>query len=926
MGNNKVSPLEKSLKQLVHRVADCISKEASKQGVINEDSKAFYDDLSFLVMDRRMAFNSPVWFNIGLYNQYGTRENRNPGEEPSHWAINKNGNIIPIDAYERPQGSACFIQSIYDDMASILGHVKKEGMLFKYGSGTGTNFSTLRGINEPLSGGGVASGQISFMRIFDIGAGRIQSGGKTRRAAKMVITDDNHPDLLRFIWWKVNEEKKALWLSAFPEWGARDKYDLDSEAYKTVDGQNGNNTIRLSDEFMEAALNDKDWDLKFITGSRINEEKEITLKEYQDDRYLPDRRFIKRITNKRKTISAKNTLELIARATYAVGDPGLQFHDTINRWHTCPNSGQIRASNPCSEFMSIDDTACNLASINVTKYDNEEKFDTKSFTKTVDLTIRAQDTLVDFCSYPSPEIAWNSHLLRPLGLGYANIGALLMSRGIPYDSDEGRAFAAAITSLMTAKAYETSADLAENLGAFEEFKKNKEPMLNVLKMHRDYSQKIQNSEKVKGLEEVIKEANITWDRAITKGKKQGFRNSQVTLLAPTGTIGFMMGVDSTGIESLAGLATSKGLAGGGFLDLTYECVNKGLRSLGYAEEQIKDIHNYITKKDEKGNFIHSEITEHTPHVKKEHRNIFATSLGNNTISVDGHLKMMAAVQPFLSGAISKTVNLPKGSTIDDVKETYIKAWKLGIKAVAPYVDGSKGIQPMTVGQKKRKEELKWGERKKLNGSIDMFRYQVKIHGKNGNNTVHFIIGEYIDRSPKDSVGDFWVEFGSAGSPYSADLTSWAKEASRSRQRGASLEEFIKHNRGSTDPINGFTSHPFIKTCNGIQDFFAKLVQLEYLGDISVCDNKPNSEQIENLRCNVLAKRRRVEHFRSRIKFIDNIMNKGEISEIYPLYEDELKEGEISATNIFCVNCGAVTVLSGANCRKCPNCGDSSGCG
>jgi len=917
-GDDKLNPVEKSLKQLIHRVSDTISQEGLKHDIFSDEDekKIFYDELSYLILNQYLSFNSPVWFNVGLNYQYGIKEKRDLNEEPAFFAVDRsNGKIDYADSYERPQASACFIQSIDDNMTSILNHAKKEGMLFKYGSGTGSNFSTLRGINEPLSGGGVASGEISFLRIYDIIAGRVQSGGKTRRAAKMVITNSDHPDLIRFIQWKVNEERKALWLSANPEWAPRNAGDLESEAYKTVDGQNGNNSVRISDKFMETALTGKEWDLNFRTAYKNHEEKEIPLKEYKDDRYLPDKRFIKKLTNKVKTINAGDILEHLARSAFVTGDPGVQYDDIINKWHTCPNSGRINASNPCSEFMFIDDSACNLASINLIKYIKEDgSFDIQAFKETVKNSIIAQETLVDYSAYPSKQIAENSHKFRPLGLGHANIGSLLMSQGIAYDSEEGRLITSAITSLMTAKAYETSADIASKLGSFEEFEKNREPMLNVIKMHQNETKRI-NRKNVNGLEAILDEAEKTWEIAIEKGEKYGFRNAQTTLIAPTGTISFMMDADCTGIEPMLGLKTMKGLAGGGELKRSIaDCVVSGLKKLGYENQKLEKIINYV---EETGKIIGA------PDLKEEHYKVFSTSFGENTISVDGHLNIMAAIQPFISGAMSKTVNLPKGSTIREIKDVYVKAWKLGLKSVTPFVDGSKGVQPVNIIQKtKSRDDLKWGERVKPKSPIERVGFNVKINDTG----VHFIVGEYHNRPPKDSPADFFVEFGSSGSPYSASYTSWAKEASRDRQRGGSIDEFIEHNLGASGVIRGMTNHPFIKTCTSIEDFFAKLLMLEYKGDNSLCENKPTSDDIENLRCNVLGKRRRVDHYISRIKFIDKVMNEGKITEVFPLYEDELRKGDIAMNDTFCRVCGSLTVLSGANCRRCPNCGDSLGCG
>lgn len=922
VGDDSSKPIETSIKQLVHRVAASITDEAIRQGVVPENkAQEFYEGTARLVVGQKMAFNSPVWFNEGLARQYGIREHR-AGSASSHWAIAPDGTFTnDIDAYERPQTSACFIQSIDDCMESILKHAGKEGMLFKYGSGTGTNFSPLRGINEPLSGGGVASGEISFLRIYDIIAGRIQSGGKTRRAAKMVITDVDHPDLLRFIYWKVNEERKALWLSARPEWAPAYPGDLESEAYKTVDGQNGNNSVRVTDAFMKAAMGNEDWNLVFRTAGKQAEEVEIPLDQYKDDRYLPDKRFIKHLTNKKKVINAGQALEEIARAAYVTGDPGLQFDTAINEWHTCPNSGRINASNPCSEYMFLDDSACNLASLNLMRFVRpDNSFDIEGFQRAVKITLEAQETLVDKASYPSEQIARNSHRFRPLGLGYANLGALIMSKGLAYDSPEARALASGITSLMTATAYEVSADMAARLGAFEEFAKNRDPMLKVIEKHQGVAKGIK-PDGVAQLEEIVQAGNQTWARALEKGKTNGYRNAQVTLLAPTGTIGFMMDVDCTGVEPMVAVYSSKGLAGGGEIkrENIYPCVVSGLKALGYVGKSLEDILGFMQK--------HKRIIG-APGLREEHYKVFATAVGDeNTISVDGHLGMMAAVQPLLSGAISKTVNLPKGSSMQDIKDTYVKAWKLGLKSISLYVDGAKGVQPINVITRSKTRELKWGERDKPTtpengGFIERPGWNVDI----GNTGVHFMVGEYSNRPPKDAPADFFVTFGSSGSPFSGIYTSWAKEASWHRQSGEKLEEFVRHNLGAVGTINGFTNHPFIKKCTSIEDFFAKLIMLQYLGDPSMCDQQPNPDQIEELRCNVLARRRRIAHYESRIKFIDKMMADGKVIDVFPLYEDEVGKGSITAGEMWCQKCGTKLEFSGANCKKCPNCGDSGGCG
>jgi len=912
-------PVETSLKQLVSRVSDTITGQAVQQGIIDDkESKRFNYTLAKMVLDQEYSLNSPVWFNVGLYEKYGVTES-NP--KSSHWAIDENGEMTNnINAYARPQASACFIQSIQDNMEAILTHAYKEGMLFKFGSGTGSNFSELRGANEPLSGGGVATGPMSFMDIYDAIAGSVRSGGKTRRAAKMLILDVDHPDIYRYLYWKVNEEKKALWLSAMPQWGPRDSSDLDSEANKTVSGQNGNNSIRVTDAFMKAAIAGEDWDLNFRTANRAPTEEEISLEKYKDDRYLPDKRFIKRLTNKRKTVDARELLEHIARAAAVTGDPAVQYDDAINKWHTCPNSGRIRASNPCSEYMSVDDSACNLASINLIKFRNDENIiDRKRLKKVVSTSIQAQDTLIDYASYPSKEIAENSHNLRALVLGYTNLGALLMENGVAYDSDEGRAMASAVTSLMTAYAYEASAELAKKKGAFKEFKNNKEPMLKVIQMHREHTDQITTLglQRVNGLEEILQEAKKVWKKVSKMGADYGFRNSQTTLLAPTGTIGFMMDVDCTGIEPMGALKTVKGLAGGGELEIPVKpCVSRGLEKLGYSGTTLEGILGYIN---ETGSVIDA------PGLDKNHYNVFATAFGNdNTIHYKGHLNMMAAVQPFLSGAISKTVNLPKGSTIETIKDTYVEGWKLGLKSVSLYVDGAKGIQPITSVHKETKSNggPKWGERLKPDNPKELKGWNVDINGHG----IQILVGEYGNRPPQDSPADFFVLFGSAGSDYAAAYETMMKNASRLRQSGEPVGEFVKHNRNASGSIKGHTSHPFIKTCTSIEDFTAKLVQLEYLGDTSVCDNQPNSNQIGNLRCNQLAQKRREEHFKSRIDFIDSVMNQGELTEIKPLYEDDVKKGDLALSDEICKVCGGLTEFNGASCRKCPNCGDADGCG
>jgi ribonucleoside-diphosphate reductase alpha chain len=575
--------------------------------------------------------------------------------------------------------------------------------------------------------------------------------------------------------------------------------------------------------------------------------------------------------------------------------------------------------------MFLDDTACNLASINLTqlRIDDYPVINPELLRHIVRTSIYSQEALVDQSSYPSKEIAENSHKFRPLGLGYTNLGAFLMEMGVPYDSEEGRSIAAVVTSLMTAYAYQTSAEIASKVGTFEEYDKNREPMLEVIRMHADAAKKIIKNSKVKGLNDLIEESRKAWETVSQIGEQHGFRNAQVTLLAPTGTISFMMDADCTGIEPMIGLETTKGLAGGGEIKRSLAlCVTKGLQSLGYNASQIEKIVEYVNE--------HKSVVG-APELDRDHYKVFETALGDeDPISVDGHLNMMAAVQPFLSGAISKTVNLPRGSTVQDIKDTYIKAWKLGLKSVCPYVDQSKGIQPVTVSSLRGngKTEPKWGQRVKPTGvygelgPIERFSFSVEID----RTPVHIIFGDYQNRPPKEAFADYFVAFGGSGSPLSAHVEDWAKAGSRSRQRGEPFDEFVRHNVGSVGTIRGFTNHPFIKTCTGIADFVAKLAALEYQANTDYCDVKPTSEQIEELRCNVLARRRREEHYRSRIRFIDHVMEKGEVMPIVPLYEDNIQPREIRMGQEFCIRCGSKTVLSGANCRRCENCGDAGACG
>lgn len=652
---------EKSVKQMVRRVVDAIANSAIKQkGYFSsrKEVQVFANELEFILLSQRGAFNSPVWFNAGLWESYKIKS---PSEHFA-WDASKNKITPTQNAYERPQCSACFIQSVDDSIEGIFELLKTEAKLFKYGSGTGSNFSSLRSKYEEIGSGGRSSGLISFLEVLDRGAGAIKSGGTTRRAAKMVVVDIDHPEVLDFIDWKMREEQKAHILIAAGLSG-----EFEGEAYRTVSGQNANNSVRLTDAFMKAVEQGKSWKLKARhTGKSLRE--------------LP----------------ATDVWNKITHAAWMCADPGVQFHSTINKWHTCAETAEIHSSNPCSEYMFLDDSACNLSSINLVKFLNDAgEFDFEAFIHTARTLFVAQEILVDYSSYPTEKIAQNSHDYRPLGLGFANLGSLLMRKGIPYDSEEGRAWAGALTSLMTGVAYVTSSEMARAQGAFRGFKKNREPMLKVMKMHEKSLQQISWSLLPEGLE---KAAKNLWKSVVYNGAKFGFRNAQATVIAPTGTIGLLMDCDTTGIEPDFSLIKFKKLSGGGELQMVNQSVTAALLSLQYAPEKITDILNYIE--------AHNSVVG-SPHLRPEHRAVFdcATGIhGQRVLSPESHVKMMAAVQPFVSGAISKTVNLPSSATEADIGDIYKLAWKLGVKAVAVYRDGSKQSQPLNLRKTKAGEE------------------------------------------------------------------------------------------------------------------------------------------------------------------------------------------------------------------------------
>jgi len=832
---------ETSVRQLISRVATTIVRWGEEGGYFADtDSRdAFRDELTHLLVEQKMSFNSPVWFNVGV--------------QP------------------KPQCSACFINSVQDNMESIMGLTRTEGMLFKWGSGTGTNFSSLRGSKETLSGGGIASGPVSFMKGFDAFAGVIKSGGKTRRAAKMVILNIDHPDIVEFIECKMKEERKAHVL-------IEQGYDsgIDGDAYGSIFFQNANHSVRVTDEFMRAAEEDRDWWTRNVTDGQPAEK-----------------------------LRARDLLLKIADSTWHCGDPGMQYDTTINRWHTCKNTARINASNPCSEYMFLDDTACNLASLNLMKYLGPNgQFEVEAFRHAVDVTITAQEILVDNASYPTPKIAENSHAFRPLGLGYANLGALLMSMALPYDSDEGRDVAGTITALMCGEAYAQSSRIAERMGAFPGYEVNREPMLDVVRMHRDAMRGIK-PEHVQT--ELFMAAQDSWDTALQHGEKFGYKNSQVTVLAPTGTIGFMMDCDTTGIEPDLALVKHKKLVGGGLIKIVNNTVPQALMKLGCTPEQTSEIVSHIDK---------NGTIEGAPYLKEEHLAIFDCSLapagGGRSISWTGHVKMMAAAQPFLSGAISKTINMPEESTIEDIMQAYIEAWKMGLKAVAIYRDNSKRSQPLSAAGQKKDEKKTEGiavtepvqrelfarrQREKMPTERASVTHKFSVGGHEG----YLTVGMYEDGRP----GEIFIKMSKEGSTLSGVMDGLALTVSLGLQYGVPLKVFVDKLLNTRFEPSGITPNPNIRFVSSVLDYIARwlggrFISSDYLkltgGEHPVpAPTSPNSAMVESMLAAISA---------------------GSTSSAKPR---DAHEGAPA-----CSECGMLMVPNGA-CYKCENCGSTSGC-
>ncbi len=767
-GDVETGQRENSVKQLVHRVCRTIADRGKRDGYFATDADAeiFYNELTWLCVNQCGAFNSPVWFNVGLYDVYGITGSKHN----YRWDLQRN-EVVPCEnSYEYPQASACFIQSVKDSMEDIMRLATSEAMLFKHGSGTGTDLSTLRSSKEKLSGGGKPSGPLSFMRVYDQIAAVIKSGGKTRRAAKMQSLKVTHPDIREFITCKAEEEKKARALIEAGYSG-----DHNAEAYNSVMFQNSNFSVRVTDEFMEAVEKDARWSTYAVTnGQKIGEH------------------------------SARELMQLITEGTRLCGDPGIQYDSTINRWHTCPNSGRINASNPCSEYMFVDDSACNLASLNLMKFLKDDgAFDVAAFKKAIRILIIAQEILVDNGSYPDKAIAVNSHLFRPLGLGYANLGSLIMALAFPYDSDQARALAGAVSAILTGAAYTVSAEIASVKGAFEEFGKNAEAMLKVINMHRQHACNIPESHCPDYLRHAAKDA---WDEAFDAGSRIGFRNAQATVLAPTGTIGFMMDCATTGIEPDIALVKYKLLAGGGMLKLVNKTVPMALERLGYSADEIKAVTDYIDE--------HENI-EGAEKLNPEHLPIFDCAFkprnGKRYIHYIAHIKMMAAVQPFISGAISKTINMPKEATTEEIASAYMQGWKLGLKAVAIYRDGSKMLQP--VSTKKHKDAGAKAQsapakpfRRRLPDTRNSITHKFSVAGHEG----YLTVGLYEDGQP----GELFITMAKEGSTIGGLMDVIGTCTSMALQYGVPLITLVDKFRHARFEPAGMTSNrdiPFAKS-------------------------------------------------------------------------------------------------------------------
>ena len=821
---------EHSVRQMIGRVVRTIRGWGEAQGYFATpaDAEAFGDELTHLLLHQRASFNSPVWFNVGI--------------EP------------------HPQCSACFILSVQDTMESILGWYRNEGIIFKGGSGSGVNLSRIRSSREPLAGGGTASGPVSFMKAADASAGVIKSGGKTRRAAKMVILNADHPDIIDFVRCKEEEEKKAWALI-----NAGYDSSLDGPAYGSVFFQNANNSVRVTDDFMRGVLADSEWQTRNVLGGQVSQ-----------------------------NMKARDLLRQIAESTHVCGDPGMQFDTTINDWHTCPNSGRINASNPCSEYMHLDDSACNLASLNLLQFmDEAGDFDVEGFRHAVDVLITAQDIIVDNSSYPTEPITRNAKAYRELGLGYANLGAVLMSLGLPYDSEGGRHYAGAVTALMCGEAYLQSARIAGQLGPFAGYEKNRDAMLGVVAKHRAHTHKLDSAFVPL---ELLSASRAAWDEAYAAGREYGYRNSQATVLAPTGTIAFMMDCDTTGVEPDIALVKYKKLVGGGMLKIVNTTVPRALRRLGYESRETQDVVEYIDEHD---------TIEGAPHLKDEHLPVFDCAFkaarGQRAIHYLGHLRMMGAVQPFISGAISKTINMPNDATVEDIMEAYLTAWKLGVKAVAIYRDGCKRTQPLNTARAEKTEIAPVVEarpvRRRLPQDCRSVRHKFDIAGHEG----YIHVGLYEDGTP----GELFIKIAKEGSTISGLMDTIGILTSMSLQYGVPLDVLVsKFGHVRFEP-SGFTKNPEIPLAKSLIDYIFRFLGAKFLS--------PDQHAAVGL------------GLPERLAEVDRTLqpalpaaSSGESTVVETLGFSPQSDAPS------CADCGAIMIRNGS-CYKCLNCGATSGC-
>lgn len=1031
---------EISIKQVAHRMAHCwrVWGERNNYFATEKDAQVFYDELIYCILNQACVPNSPQWFNTGLHEVYGIT-----GKPQGHYFVDGKDGVLKksTSAYERPQPHACFILSVDDDLVNeggIMDLWVREARIFKYGSGVGTNFSSIRGEGERLSGGGTSSGLMSFLKIGDRAAGAIKSGGTTRRAAKMVCLDIDHPEIETFVNWKVEEEKKvgALIAAGYPS-------DYEGEAYRTVSGQNSNNSVRISNEFFHALENDSDWELKARSDGRTM-----------------------------KKIKAKKLWDEINYAAWRCADPGTQYDTTINEWHTCPEGGRIRASNPCSEYMFLDNTACNLASVNLRKFFNEDNntFDVPGFEYTVRLWTTVLEISVLMAQFPSKEVAQLSYDYRTLGLGFANLGSMLMVSGIAYDSDKARGIAGAITAIMTGVAYKTSAELAQHLGTFSKYEENKDHMLRVMRNHRaaayDATDAYEGIEiKPQGInakdcpDYLLKAATKAWDDAVMLGEKYGYRNAQTTVIAPTGTIGLVMDCDTTGVEPDFALVKFKKLSGGGYFKIINQSVPQALRNLKYAENEIEEIVNYAKghaslknaphinfatlkekgftaneiikieaalptafemgfvfnpfvlgeeclqrlgfKPEDYNNFEWSFLealgftdeqideaniyvcgtmtVEGAPYLKEEHLPVFdcankCGNIGERYIHYSGHIKMMAAAQPFLSGAISKTINLPNEGTVEEIAEAYMLSWKLGLKACALYRDGSKLSQPLSNKSDKKKKEddsetveqlhetalVNMGQltiddlleevNKRVQNSADTalkrrlamiverrtlppkrrgFNQKAKINGQ----TLFLRTGEYSD----GTLGEIFIDMAKEGATMRSMLNCFAISISIGLQYGVPLEEFVEKFVFTRFEPSGMVEHPNIKSTTSIIDFMFRSLAYEYLGrnDLVHVLDKPELENLGDSPWdeNTPTIGERIPEL-SEIRVTGSNSSKTNTQKSYR--DDHVKKvsADFDAVNAAsknmqsdapaCNTCGHITIRSGT-CYKCLNCGNSMGC-